>query len=370
MSSLDRDGHADQIAAAPSAIEGATVIRLGIVGCNYGRTVHLPAFRLDPRCEVTALAGSDRARTAELARQSGIAGAFGDWTEMIERADIDAVAIATPPRLQPEIAIAALQRGKPVFVEKPMATDLAGAAAMLRAAGHTSTAIDYNFTEVMAWRKAKAMIDEGAIGRLRHVFVTWNVENETARRRLKNWKTSGEGGGGALGNFVSHSVHYLEWFCGPIAGFSSRLSGLPDDPAMETTVAATLAFASGAAGSFAMSCASYLGSGHRLEFYGDDGTLVLANPTTDYMRGFTLAHASRAAAALTPVAVEADPLDRFPDGRIAPVARLAARFLDGVEQRQQIPPGFAEGYRAQTLLDAMRRSHEQGRWVELSGAAA
>ena len=55
--------------------------------------------------------------------------------------------------------------------------------------------------------------------------------------RLRNWKTSGADGGGALGNFVSHSLHYLEWFCGPIAGLSARLSGLPDDPALETTVA-------------------------------------------------------------------------------------------------------------------------------------
>ena len=48
------------------------MIRLGIVGCNYGRTVQLPAFRLDPRCQVVAMAGSDPARTAELARQCGI----------------------------------------------------------------------------------------------------------------------------------------------------------------------------------------------------------------------------------------------------------------------------------------------------------
>lgn len=346
------------------------MIRLGIVGCNYGRTVQLPAFRLDPRCEVIALAGSDKARTAKLARESGIAQAYGDWAEMIENSGIDAVVIATPPRLQPEVAIAALQRGKAVFAEKPMAADFVSAAAMLNAADRTPTTIDYNFTEVMAWRKAKAMIDGGEIGRLRHVIVTWNVENESTRRRLKNWKTSGGEGGGALGNFVSHSVHYLEWFGGPVTGLSARLASPPKARAMETTVTASLTFASGAAGSLAMSCASYLGSGHRLEFYGEDGTLVLNNPTADYMRGFTLHHARRPAAALAPVAIEADPLDSFPDGRIAPVARLAARFLDAIEQRRAIPPGFAEGYRGQVLLEAMRRSHEHGRWVDTPRSVA
>ena len=342
------------------------MIRLGIVGCNYGRTVQLPAFRLDPRCEVVALAGSDAVRTAELARQSGVAQAFGDWRAMIK--SVDAIAIATPPRLQPEIAIAALQRGKPVFVEKPMAADLAGAAAMLRHAGAVPTMMDFNFTEILAWRKAKALLDDGAFGRLRHVAANWNVENASTRLRLKNWKTSGGDGGGALGNFGSHSLHYLEWLCGPIADLSARLSGLPDDPSLETNVGLSLAFQSGATGSFAMSCASYLGSGHRLEFYGEDGTLVLDNPTADYMRGFTLRHARRPAAALTPVVIEDDPLDRqYPDdGRIPPVSRLARRFIDSIEQRRPATPGFAEGYRVQVLRDAVQRSNALGQRVQIA----
>lgn len=341
------------------------MIRLGIVGCNYGRTVLLPAFRLDPRCEVVALAGSHATRTAEIARELGIAESFSNWAAMIER--VDAVAIAAPPRLQPAIAVAALSHGKPVFAEKPMAADLTAAAAMLKAAGKLPAMMDFNFTQIPAWRKAKALLDDGAIGRLRHVAVNWNVENASTRLRFKNWKTSGESGGGALGNFASHSMHYFEWFCGAIAGLSARLSGLPDDPAFETNVTLSLAFRSGATGSFAMSCASYLGSGHRLEFYGDDGAMVLNNPTADYMRGFALSHARRPAAALAPVAVEDDARDKqFPaDGRIAPVSRLASKFIDAIEQRVPGTPGFAEGHRTQVLLDAARRAHTSGCWLDL-----
>jgi predicted dehydrogenase len=343
------------------------VIRLGIVGCNYGRTVLLPAFRLDPRCEVVALAGTDQARTSKHASEANVPEAFGDWRRMVERDTIDAIAIATPPRLQPEIAIAALKRGKPVFVEKPMAADLAGADAMLREAGTLPTMMDFGFTEIMAWRKARALLDGGAIGRLRHVVVNWNVENASARLRLKNWKTNADAGGGALGNLASHSLHYLEWFGGPVAGLSARLSGLPDDPAFQTNVTLSLAFQSGAAGSLALSAASYLGSGHRLEFYGEDGTLILSNPTADYFRGFTLSHARRPAAALDTVAVDDDPLDKFPaEARIAPVSRLASHFLEAIEQRQPASPGFAEGYRVQVLIDAVQRSHAGGRWLEIA----
>jgi predicted dehydrogenase len=342
------------------------MINLGIVGCNYGLKVQLPAFRLDPRCRVAAVAGADPARTAERARAAGIGRAFGAWSDMIAEAGIDAVAIATPPHLQPEIASAALRAGKAVFLEKPMAADLASAAAILAAAGSAPAMIDFNFTEIVAFRKAKAMLEAGAVGRLRHVVVTWNVENASTRLGLKNWKTDGGEGGGALGNFASHSLHYLEWFCGPITGLAARISGLPDDPSFETNVTLAAAFASGASGSYALSCASYLGSGHRLEFYGEDGMLMLENGTIDYMRGFSVTHAQRPATAPAAIELDVDPLDReFPDdGRIAPVARLAKRFLDAVEQQLPTSPDLADGYRVQFLLDAVRKSHAGGRWVE------
>ena len=84
------------------------MIRLGIVGSNYGRTVQLPAFRADPRCEVIALAGSNAARTAELARADNIPKAYGDWRALVEDSTVQAVAIATLPSLQAQIAIRAL----------------------------------------------------------------------------------------------------------------------------------------------------------------------------------------------------------------------------------------------------------------------
>ena len=110
------------------------MIRVGIVGSNYGRTVQLPAFRADPRCEVMAIAGSNAARAAELARTEGIAKGYGDWRALVEDNDVQAVAIATLPSLQAQIAVRALELGKPVFAEKPMAGDLAGASAMLKQA--------------------------------------------------------------------------------------------------------------------------------------------------------------------------------------------------------------------------------------------
>jgi predicted dehydrogenase len=345
------------------------MIGVGIVGCNYGRTVLLPAFRTDPRCEVVALAGTDAVRTAELARAANVAHGFGDWRSLVEERTVAAVAIAVPPELQPAVALHALDLGKAVFVEKPLAADLAGAKAMLDAAreGRRATIIDFNFPELATWQRAKAMLDQGALGRLRHVVVTWNLENQATRLRLKSWKTRGDGGGGLLGNFVCHCFHYLERFCGAITGLSVRVFTMPDGNG-EGSIALAIAFASGAGGSLQMSSASLLGSGHRIEFYGEDGTLVLANPTTDYFRGFMLRHARRGDAALQQVDVEDMLGDETSDARIVPVSRLVRRFIDACETGGAASPGFAEGYRVQCLIEAARRAHASGCWTEIGDA--
>jgi predicted dehydrogenase len=348
-----------------------TGVRLGIVGSNYGLSVQLPAFRHDPRCNVVALAGSDETRTRARAEAAGIAKACGDWRALVEDRDIDAVAIAVPPALQADIACAALRSGKAVFAEKPLAVDLAGAHTMLDAARASGrpTMIDFNFHQVAVWQRAKVMLDDGAIGRLRHVAVHWHVENLSTAKRLRNWKTLSGNGGGVLGNFVSHCFHYLEWFGGPMVRLSCRLKGLPGDDDLQTTAAMALDFESGAIASLSMSCASFRGSGHRIEFYGEDGTLVLVNTTSDYMRGFQLLHARRPAAVLATVPVD-DPLDaQYPsDGRIAPVARLAKLFFDAIETGSVARPGFAEGFRVQQLIDAAQRSDREGVTIDVAPA--
>jgi predicted dehydrogenase len=344
------------------------VIRLGIVGSNYGRSVQLPALRADPRCEVIALAGSDQARTAERARAANVRQAYGDWRALVEDKDVDAVAIATPPALQAQIALAALKLGKPVFAEKPMASTLADARAMLHAAETSGrpTMIDFNFHQVMSWQRAKRLLDDGAIGRLRHVAVHWHTENRAIQMRMRNWKTTGDDGGGVLGNFISHCFHYLEWFCGPVARLNARLAGLPGDESLQTTVAMAIEFERGQLASLSMSCASFLGSGHRIEFYGEDGTLMLVNTSADYMRGFELWHGRRPVEALERIAVE-DPVDAlFDDGRIAPVSRLAKLFIDAIESGGRAQPDFAAGFRVQQLIDAAQRSHRQGEMIEIA----
>ena len=343
------------------------MIGVGIVGCNYGRTVLIPAFRHDPRCEVVALAGTDPARAVEFARAANVARGFGGWQALVEESTVAVVAIAVPPHLQPAIAQRALELGKPVFLEKPLAADLAGAQMILDAVRESGrpTMIDFNFPELPSWQRAKAILDDGAIGRLQNVVVTWNFENEATRLRRDSWKTRGNGGGGLLGNFVSHCFYNLEWLCGPISGLSARVFPLPDRQA-DGSIVLALAFASGAGGSLQMSCASFLGSGHRIELYGEDGTLVLSNPTADYFRGFELKLARHGDDALKSISIEDTDEDPYSDSRAAAVRRLVQRFLDACENGSSPPPGVLDGYRVQCLIDAARCAHATGQWTDVA----
>jgi predicted dehydrogenase len=343
------------------------MIAVGVVGSNYGRTVLIPAFRHDPRCEVIALAGADAARTTGLARDVNVARAFGGWRELVEDRHVEAVAIAVPPDLQPAVAQRALELGKPVFLEKPLAADLPGAQLILESARKSErpTVIDFNFPELPSWQSAKTLLDGGAIGRLQNVVATWNFENRATRLRLESWKTRSTGGGGLLGNFVSHCFHYLEWLCGPISGLSGRVFALPGWNG-DGSIALALAFASGAGASLQVSCASFLGSGHRIELYGEGGTLVLSNPTADYFRGFELMLGRRTDDALKPIAFENADGPPSVDSRIAPARRLVRRFLDACESGGVPSPGVAEGYRVQCLIEAALRAHASGRWIDVA----
>src|SRR5690606_17606746 len=83
-----------------------------------------------------------------------------NWRALVDDPAVDAVAVAVPPSLQPEVALRALDRGKPVFVEKPLAADLATAKLVLdraSAAGQPGM-IDFNFPELATWRRAQAML--------------------------------------------------------------------------------------------------------------------------------------------------------------------------------------------------------------------
>jgi predicted dehydrogenase len=385
-------------------------IRLGVLGIGFGQQVHVPAFRSDPGCEVRAIAASSVERARAAADRLGIAKAYGHWREALHDAEIDAVAIALPAREQQQAVLEAARAGKHVFCEKPAALNLAAAEAMLKAVTEAGVvhAIDFEFPEIDACNKAHQRLQEGTLGRIRHVALQWRVETTAYRRRAgsvsdiggragsvgdrcPSWKLRSAEGGGTLNSLVSHSFHYLEWLFGPIVWLNCRLTPDPSSPTplpsgergviegarglgfepltsvpsppedvgrggkSDARVDLWLQFAAGFSGTVSLAADAFLGCGHIIEAYGDEGTLVLANRTKDYVNGFELWLGTRKSGALERVATDDRVIDA--DGRITAVRPIALRFLQAIRSGGSVSPNLTDGVRVQQLIDAARAAN-------------
>jgi predicted dehydrogenase len=334
-----------------------------VVGLGFGQAVHVPAFRSDPRSVVVGVAGSSRERAKTVADRLQIPKAFGDWREMVADPEIEILSVAVPPALQPSVVCAAARAGKHVFCEKPGGTDVGQVQEMLAAVEKAGVvhAIDFLFPEIPAWQRAKELLREGRMGQPRQVALTWRVLTAAHREKRDTWKRRAVEGGGTLGNFVSHSLYYLEWLLGPISALNARLG--PRETADESRVDAWLEFKNGCSGSLSVAADAFLGSGHRLEIYDDHGTLVLENHSPDYVRGFSLSMGTRENGRLAPVTVD-DPAEGG-DGRVAATAGIVRRFLDAIEAGASVTPSLHDGLRVQMLIGAMRAADALGAWQSL-----
>lgn len=342
-------------------------VKVGVVGIGFGARVHLPAFQADRRCEVVALCASTEQRAAAAAARLQIPKAYGDWHRLAEDSEIDALAIAVPPALQPAIALAAAAGGKHVFCEKPVATSVDAAHAMLTAAQRAGVAhvVDFEFPEIDEWREAHRLLASGGLGQLRHVAVSWHVETYTNRMGLDSWKQRAENGGATLNSFGSHVFHYLEWLFGPIRRVQCHL--FPFAGREEAIVNLSLELLDGTPLSVSASTVASMGTGHRLEIYGDAGTLVLENPTGDYAAGFRLLQGICSSGCLESVPGRAKGgADASADGRVAAVARLVNRFLGWIVDGDPTEPSLQHGLRVQRLLDAARRANSAAAWVDVA----
>ena len=341
------------------------VINFGIIGTGYGSSVLMPAILLDGRAKVVALAGNSFDKVRKIAIDNGVPYFSNSWQKLLEECQVDAIAVAVPPRFQPEILREGINRGIAIYAEKPLSTNIVSAQELARGVKNFNipNVIDFNFSGVAAFQEARHQIQRGAIGRLRHVVINWEVENYSNKNKLLNWKADSSLGGGTLFNFVSHCFHYLEWLSGDkIDSISSRLWSMPDDlRPSDSTVALHLEFLSQMAGAVVVSAAAPGGSGHEISFYGENGSLRLINNTDDYMGGFTLmltlrGHLGR----VISLPAEVDTTD----GRIKASSVLISRLIDEMQGLGKAHPDLDDGLRVQILIEAAKKSNLERRWVQ------
>ncbi|WP_062213308.1 Gfo/Idh/MocA family protein [Streptomyces sp. NBRC 109706] len=279
----------------------APTLGVGMVGYAFMGAAHSQGWRTVGRAfdlplspVMAAVCGRDQAAVNAAADRLGWASAETDWRALIARDDIQLVDICSPGDSHAEIAIAALEAGKHVLCEKPLANTVAEAEAMVAAAKAARergqlAMVGFNYRRVPALAQARKMIADGRIGTLRHVRAVY-LQDWGADPELKLvWRLRKEtAGSGALGDLGAHIVDLAQHLSGElITGISAATETfvkereLPDGSGRlgQVTVDDAALFtgrlASGALASFEVSrFATGRKNALRIELNGSDGSLA------------------------------------------------------------------------------------------------
>jgi len=203
------------------------VLGVGMVGYAFMGAVHSQAWRTAGRFfdlpfapAMTALCGRDAGAVTAAAARMGWSSTETDWKDMITRDDVHLVDVCTPGDVHAEIAIAALEAGKHVLCEKPLANTVAEAESMVAAADSAArrgvrSMVAFNYRRVPALAHARRIVAEGRLGTVRHVraqyLQDWIVDPQFPLVwRLQKDKA----GSGALGDIGAHIVDLAQFVTG------------------------------------------------------------------------------------------------------------------------------------------------------------
>lgn len=354
---------------------------VGVIGLGYGRA-HIPGFQAHD-CPVVAVCQRDQAAATAVAKAYGVPHVFARWQDMLDTARPEVVVVATPPHLHREIALAAFARGAHVLCEKPLAMSRAEAEEMIAAARQAGrvamTAFNWRFTAGM--RRFQALAREGALGRIFHVSGRWIGARWADEGATPTWRMDrAQAGHGAMGDAGVHLIDMVQSTFGPIArlcaqagmAYPSRTvpgGGRPADAEDFCSLLAELA--SGTQVALVVSRVAHGVNEHALEASGADGSLSyrMGRESSRWydgeLRAATPGSPMRAVPLDAGAAVTAtDQLDIIGQTTIAP---LAAAMLRAIETGETPSPSFADGARAQAVLDAIVESVRRHSWVDVAG---
>ncbi|WP_423919698.1 Gfo/Idh/MocA family protein [Frigoribacterium sp. 2-23] len=188
-------------------------LRVGVIGLGFAGSTHLDAFTALPGARVVALAGQEEARLHELGESRGVERLVADWQDVVAMPDLDVISIGVPNALHHPIAMAALQSGKHVFCEKPLATTGDLAAEMVRAARDADRVLEvaYNHRRRADVAFLKDYLDTDPLGSIYHTRASWL--RRAGIPGLGSWFTNKSAAGGGpmidLGSHVLDIALYL-----------------------------------------------------------------------------------------------------------------------------------------------------------------
>ena len=200
-------------------------VRIGLIGAGWMGRAHATAYRnvpmvygTEPAVPVLEVVADINAEWAEgLAREAGFTRSTGDWREVVADPNVDLIDIVTPNNFHAEMAIAALEAGKHVYCEKPMALNAADSGRMVAAAEQagTVTALGYNYLKNPAQGFARELIERGEIGDVIQFRGTFDQDFMTDPAVPVSWRMQrAVAGSGALGDMASHTMSLAQYLVG------------------------------------------------------------------------------------------------------------------------------------------------------------
>ncbi len=230
-------------------------IHWGFIGC--GSVTELksgPAFGKVEGSKVVAVMRRNADKAKDYAARHGIDKCYTDAQQLIEDDNVTAIYVATPPSTHAQYAIAAMRAGKPVYVEKPMATSYDECKEMLRVSDETGVPcfVAYYRRTLPYFLRVKQIIDDGLLGEISNVQIQFAIPpyaTDYSRDTLP-WRVNKEiAGAGYFYDLASHQLDLLDFLFGPVAdayGHTVNAAGLYD---VEDSVSAAFQFQSGFVGS-------------------------------------------------------------------------------------------------------------------------
>ncbi len=377
-------------------------LRVAMIGNGFMGAAHSQAWRVAPRFfdldrvpEMAVIVGRDAQKNAHLAEHWGWQEAATDWRAVIARDDVDIVDIVTPGHTHAEIAVAALEAGKHVLCEKPLANSVDEAEAMAHAATRARTSgalamVGFTYRRVPAATFARQLVREGFVGKVRQVRAEYLQDWLADADAPLTWRLDkSKAGSGALGDIGAHAIDLAQFITGenltsvsgsletfvherPIVGERQGLSGTASDKRGQVTVDDCAVFmarlSGGGIGTFtATRFATGRKNALRVEISGDKGAIAFDLEDMNSLSLFdATAPADRQGFTKVLVTEAAHPYMAawWPPGHMLGYEHAFSHqvrdFVSAIAAGEQPTPSFTDGWQVQRVLAAVERSAGTG----------
>jgi predicted dehydrogenase len=385
-------------------------LRVAMIGHGFMGAAHSQGWRVGPRFfdlpadpVMAVLVGRAPKATAEAAHTWGWEDWSTDWREVIQRDDIDVVDVVTPGDTHAEIAIAALEAGKHVLCEKPLANTVAEAEAMAGAAARAAergvrSMVGFTYRRVPATTLAREFVASGRLGTIRQVRAEYLQDWLADAEAPLTWRLQKEhAGSGALGDIGAHAIDLVEYITGdrvrsvsgiietlvperPVSAARAGLTGTAGGERGAVTVDDLALFTgrleSGALASFE---ATRFRTGRknalRIEVSGSDGALAFDLERLNELEFYDATQGGREQGFRRILVTEPDHpylAAWWPAGHTLGYehgfSHQVSDFVTAIAEGAQPRPSFADGLHVQQVLEAVERSSAAGSvWTDIAG---